>query len=106
VRNFPAFQALNEEGLDEESPMDDQTIHRLDEHARTLAEKLGVHARVRFQARGGSQIEPTGPKLVLTVYHGHGANNKRTIDFRPDQPNLMARIEQQIPMLAQELGKH
>jgi hypothetical protein len=84
--------------------MDDQTIHRLDEHARTLAEKLGVHASVKYEAGDGSQIEPTGPKLVLTVYHD--AQDQRTIDFRPDQPNLLARIEQQIPMLAQELGQH
>jgi hypothetical protein len=84
--------------------MDDKAIHRLDERARTLAEKLGVHANVKFEEADRSQIEPTGPKLVLTVYHD--AKDQRTIHFRPDQPNLLARIEQEIPMLAQELGKH
>jgi hypothetical protein len=95
---------LNREVLDEESAMDDKAIRRLDEHAQTLAEKLGVHAHVSFEEADGSQIEPTGPKLVLTVYHD--AKDERTIEFRPDQPNLLARIEQEIPMLAQELGKH
>ena len=84
--------------------MDDKAIRRLDEHAQTLAEKLGFHARVSFEEADGSQIEPTGPKLVLTVYHD--AKDERTIEFRPDQPNLLARIEQEIPLLAQELGKH
>jgi hypothetical protein len=84
--------------------MDGEAIRRLDEHARTLAEKLGVHATVRFEEADGSQIEPASPKVVLTVYHD--SRNSRSIDFRPDQPNLLARIEQQIPMLAQELGKH
>jgi hypothetical protein len=95
---------LNREVLDEESAMDDKAIHRLDEHAQKLAEKLGVHAHVSFEEADVSQIEPTGPKLVLTVYHD--ANDKRTIEFRRDQPNLLARIEQEIPRLAQELGKH
>jgi hypothetical protein len=98
------FQPLNKEVLDEESSMDDKAIHRLDEHAQALAKKLGLHASVHFQEADGSQIEPTGPKLVLTVYHD--AQDQRTIDFRPDQPNLLARIEQAIPILAQELGKH
>ena len=84
--------------------MDDKAIRRLNEHAQTLAAKLGVHARVSFEEADSSQIESTGPKLVLTVYHD--AKDERTIDFRPDQPNLLARIEQEIPMLAQELGKH
>jgi hypothetical protein len=84
--------------------MDDKAIRRLDEHAQTLAKKLGVHARVSLEEADDSQIEPTGPKLVLTVYHD--AKDRRSIDFRPDQPNLLARIEQEIPMLAQELGKH
>ena len=84
--------------------MDGKAIHRLDEHAKTLAEKLGVHASVTFEEADASQVEPTGPKLILTVYHD--GSDKRTRDFRLDQPNLMARIEQEIPMLAQELGKH
>jgi hypothetical protein len=41
---------------------------------------------------------------VLTVYHD--AKDRRTIHFRLDQPNLLARIEEEIPMLAQELGRH
>ena len=84
--------------------MDGKAIQRLDAHARGLAEKLGVHASVSFEEADGSQIESTGPKLVLTVFHDD--KDRRTIDFRLDQPNLMARIEQEIPMLAQELGKH
>jgi hypothetical protein len=84
--------------------MDDKAIHRLNEHAQTLAEKLGVHASVKLEEADCSQIEPTGPKLVLTVYHD--AKDRRTIHFRLDQPNLLARIEQEIPMLAQELGRH
>jgi hypothetical protein len=84
--------------------MDDEAIRRLDEHAHTLAEKLGFQASVSFEEADRSQIEPAGPKLVLTVYHDE--KHKRTIDFRPDQPNLLARIEQEIPILAQELGKH
>ena len=83
--------------------MDGKAIHRLDEHAQTLAEKLGVRASVSYEEADPSQIEPGGPKLVLTVYHD--GSDKRTRDFRPDQPNLMARIEQEIPVLAQELGK-
>jgi len=84
--------------------MDGKAIDRLDARARVLAEKLGVHASVSFEEADSSRIEPTGPRLVLTVYHDD--KDRRTIDFRPDQPNLMARIEEQIPMLAQELGTH
>ncbi len=84
--------------------MDDKAIHRLDEHAQTLAKKLGVHASVSLEEPNDLQIEPTGPRLVLTVYHD--AKDRRTIELRPDQPNLLARIEQEIPVLAQDLGKH
>jgi hypothetical protein len=83
--------------------MDDKAIHRLGEHAQTLAQKLGVHASVRLEEGDAAAIEPTGPKIVLTVYHD--AKDQRSRDFRTDQPNLMARIEQEIPVLAQELGK-
>jgi hypothetical protein len=84
--------------------MDDKAIQRLDERAQTLAEKLGVHASVTVKEADASEIEPTGPKIVLSVYHD--AKDQRSTDFRPDQPNILARIEQAIPMLAQELGKH
>jgi hypothetical protein len=84
--------------------MDDRAIHRLNEQARTLAEKLGVHASVTFKEADGSPGEPAGPRIVLSVYHD--AMNRRSANFRPDQPNIMARIEQAIPMLAQELGRH
>lgn len=84
--------------------MDDKAILRLDKHAQTLAEKLGVHASVSFEEADAAEVEPVGAKLVLTVYHD--AADSRRKDFRPDQPNLMARIEQEIPLLAQELGKH
>jgi len=84
--------------------VDDKAIHRLDERAQTLAEKLGVHASVSFQEADRSALEPSEPKIVLSVYHD--ATHKRSTDFRPDQPNIMARIEQAIPVLAQELGKH
>lgn len=83
--------------------MDDKAIQRLDEHARTLAQKLGVHASIKVEEADRSQVEPTGPKLVLTVCHD--ARDQRTVHFRLDQPNLLARIEQEIPMLAQALGK-
>ena len=83
--------------------MDDRAIRRLDAHAHALARKLGVHASISFEEADASQVEPIGPKLVLTVYHD--AAQRRSIDFRPDQPNLLARIEQEIPLLAQELGK-
>jgi hypothetical protein len=83
--------------------MDDKVIHRLDERAQTLAEKLGVHASVTFTEGDGSAIEPAEPKIVLSVYHD--SKDKRSTDFRPDQPNIMSRIEQAIPVLAQELGK-
>lgn len=84
--------------------MDDKAIHRLDERAQTLAEKLGVHANVSFKEADGSTFEATGPRIVLSVYHD--ATHQRSTDFRPDQPNIMARIEQAIPVLAQELGGH
>jgi len=85
--------------------MDDKAIHRLDERAQTLAEKLGVHASVTFKEADVSAMEPGGgPKIVLSVYHD--ATDRRSTAFRPDQPNIMARIEQAIPVLAQELGKH
>ena len=86
--------------------MDHKAVHRLDAHARTLAEKLGVRASVSFEESDASDVDPApaGPRLVLTVYHD--ASEARHRDFRPDQPNLMAHIEQEIPVLAQELGKH
>ncbi|MBS0419064.1 MAG: hypothetical protein JSR66_15240 [Proteobacteria bacterium] len=83
--------------------MDDKAIRRLDEHAHALARKLGVHASVSFEEADVSQVEPTGPRLVLTVYHDE--TDRRSIHFRPDQPHLLARIEQEIPLLAQELGQ-
>ncbi len=84
--------------------MDGKAIGRLDAQARALAEKLGVHASIRFEEADDSRIEPTGPKLVLTVYHD--GEDRRTAEFRPDQPGLLARIEQAIPLLAQDLGRH
>ena len=84
--------------------MDDKAIHRLDERDRTLAERIGVHASVTLEEPDSSAIEPAGPRIVLSVYHD--ATHKRSTNFRPDQPNIMARIEQAIPVLAQELGRH
>jgi hypothetical protein len=84
--------------------MDGKAIERLDARARALAEKLGFHASIRLEAADDSQIQPGDPKLVLTVYHE--GQERRTAAFRPDQPDLPARIEQAIPLLAQELGKH
>jgi hypothetical protein len=84
--------------------MEEKAIQRLDAHARTLAEKLGVHATVSFEESDESQINPTGPWIVLTVFHDSARTRHR--EFRPDAPNLMARIEQEIPLLAQELGQH
>jgi hypothetical protein len=84
--------------------MDDKAIHRLDAYARTLAEKLGVHASVSLEEIDESKVNPSGPRVVLTVFHE--ATDTRHRDFRPDAPNLMARIEQEIPLLAQELGQH
>ncbi len=84
--------------------MDDKAINRLDAHARSLAEKLGFNASVSFEETDASEVEPSGPKLVLTVYHDAAEVRRR--DLSPDQPNLMARIEQEIPVLAQELGPH
>jgi 5'-deoxynucleotidase YfbR-like HD superfamily hydrolase len=84
--------------------MDAKAIHRLDAHARTLAEKLGVHATVSLKEIDESEVTPTGPWVVLTVFHDAAETRHR--DLRPDAPNLMARIEQEIPLLAQELGQH
>jgi hypothetical protein len=84
--------------------MDDNAIHRLDAHARTLAAKLGFHASVSLEESDESAVEPSGPRLVLTVFHD--ASDSRHRDFRPDLPDLIARIEQEIPVLAQELGQH
>jgi hypothetical protein len=83
--------------------MDHKAIHNLDAHARTLAEKLGVRASVSFEESDDEDVQPAGPRLVLSVYHDVAEARHR--DFRPDLPNLMARIEQEIPVLAQELGK-
>jgi hypothetical protein len=88
----------------EETAMDDKAIRRLDEHARTLAEKLGVRASISLKEADATEVEPAGPRLVLTVSHDDAEARHR--DFRLDQPNLMARIEQEIPLLAQELGQH
>jgi hypothetical protein len=84
--------------------MDNQAIDRLDRHARTLAEKLGVRASVTFTEIDQAEVNPSGPRVVLTVFHDAAESRHR--EFRPDVPNLMARIEQEIPVLAQELGTH
>jgi hypothetical protein len=84
--------------------MDDKAIHRLDAHARTLAEKLGVHASVSFKETDESEIEPSGPFLILTVFRNAAQTRQR--ELRPDLPNPMARIEQEIPLLVQELEQH
>jgi hypothetical protein len=84
--------------------MEEKAIQRLDVHARTLAEKLGVHASISLEEIDESQISPSGPWVVLTVFHDSAQRRHR--EFRPDAPDLMARIEQEIPLLAQELGQH
>jgi len=84
--------------------MDPQAITRLDTHARTLAEKLGLHATVSMKEQDKAEVNPTDPHLVLTVFHSPAEQRQR--EFRPDAPNLMAQIEQEIPVLAQELGPH
>jgi hypothetical protein len=84
--------------------MDPKAVNQLDARARTLAEKLGLHARVSLEDIDESAVAPQGPKVVLTVFHD--ATQRRRRNFRPDAPNLMARIEQEIPVLAQELNQH
>jgi hypothetical protein len=84
--------------------LDEKALRRLDEYARTLADKLGVRASIRLEEADAAALEPTGPRLVLTVSHDDAEARHR--DLRLDQPHLMARIEQEIPLLAQELGQH
>jgi flagellar biosynthesis/type III secretory pathway protein FliH len=84
--------------------MDQKAIHRLDAEAQKLAEKLGVHASVSLAEGDEAGLDPGSPRVVLKVFHD-GAAALQT-EFRTDAADLRARIEQEIPVLAQELARH
>ena len=76
--------------------MESGAIEELGAHAEIVAQRLGFHARICAQAASGSRADPG---LVLSVFRDSGA---KSVVLQPE-PDMRARIEEQIPLLARQL---
>jgi hypothetical protein len=83
--------------------MDAKTLENLNAHAEKVANRLGVHAAVELEQRmERSDSNPEGLRLVLCVFRD-SSGPRPQINFPPNAPDLQARIEKEIPVLAQQL---
>jgi hypothetical protein len=82
--------------------VDAKIIEELNAHAESVANKLGVHAGVRLEEIERSDVSPSGPRLVLSVFRNESTAPRR-IEIRPDAADLKACIEKEISALAQLL---
>jgi molybdopterin-biosynthesis enzyme MoeA-like protein len=82
--------------------MNEKTVADLNALAESVANKLGVHAGVQLEETERSDISPGGPRLILSVFR-NASTPPRRMEFRPDAPDLEARIEKEISALAQLL---
>lgn len=82
--------------------MDEKTLARLNAHAEAVAERLGVHAAVSLSEAEESGINSEGTRAVLTVFRDPSGPSLH-INFPAEAPDLQARIEQEISVLAQQL---
>ena len=82
--------------------MDAKALERLNTHAETVANKLGVHAGVGLEDLQRSDANPREPQIVLFVFRD-ASGPRPHIKFPPDAPDIQARIEVEIPVLAQQL---
>jgi hypothetical protein len=82
--------------------MDEKTIADLNAHAVAVAARLGVHAGVTLSAVEKSDVNPGGPRVVLTVYR-NPSGPRRRMEFPPNAPDLNARIEKEISALVAQL---
>jgi hypothetical protein len=81
--------------------MDEKTLESLNLHAEAVAERLGVHAAVNLSEVEESDFNP-GARAVLTVFRDPSGPSLH-INFPAEARDLQARIEQEIPVLAQQL---
>jgi hypothetical protein len=81
--------------------MDKETLETLNIHAEAIAERLGVHAAVHVSEAEDSDFN-LGARAVLTVFRDPSGPSLH-INFPAEAPDLQARIEREIPVLAQEL---
>jgi hypothetical protein len=81
--------------------MDEKTLETLNVHAKAIAERLGVHAALNVSEADDSDFNP-GARAVLTVFRDPSGPSLH-INFPADARDLQARIEQEIPILAQQL---
>ena len=81
--------------------MDEKTLESLNAHANSVAERLGVHAAVNLSEAEQSDLNP-GTRAVLTVFRDPLGPSLH-VNFPAEARDLQARIEQEIPALAQQL---
>jgi hypothetical protein len=81
--------------------MDEKTLESLNAHANSVAERLGVHAAVNMSEAEESGLNP-GARAVLTVFRD-SLGPSLHVNFPAEARDLQARIEQEIPVLAQQL---
>ena len=85
--------------------MDTKEIEALNAHAETVAGKLGVRATVRPVAPERSQVDTANPEIQLKVFREtSGRMEERSTHFRMDRQDLKDVIEQEIEILASQLG--
>ena len=83
--------------------MDAKTLENLNAHAAKVANRLGVHAAVELEQRmERSDVNPEGLRLVLCVFRDPSGPRPH-INLPPDARDIQARIEKEIPVLAQQL---
>jgi hypothetical protein len=80
-------------------------IETLNAHAETVAGKLGVRATVQLVAPERSQVNTANLQIQLTVFREiSGRMEERSTHFPMDRQDLQDVIEQEIEILASQLG--
>jgi hypothetical protein len=88
--------------------MNDQELKQLQAHIREYGKQYDVEARVWIEDMEKSDVTPAGPRIQMSVIRrieGHPAREHphNVSGYRPDAPDLRARLESVIKDAARAL---
>lgn len=90
--------------------MDNQAFEELRGHIQTYAQERGVEAELTKDDMLGSDVEPAGTRIHLYVFKRIEGQETRehphnVAGYRPDVPDLKARLEKEVRDAAIALNK-
>jgi len=85
--------------------MNAKEIENLNAIAEKVAGKLGIRATIHLVTPERSEVDTHGPQIKLTVFREFaGQMQERSKHFRSDRADLPTVIEQELEVLASQLG--